>query len=53
MKSQEKLNTLYNFTKENYESLLSEWEKLPSKDKKSLPFTLFVISVFSTLTNKK
>lgn len=52
MNQEKTLKELYNFIAENNESLKSEWEKLPKADKKSLPFELFCISVFSSLIKK-
>jgi hypothetical protein len=46
---QQTLKALYDFTRDNYESLKADYTKL-SKDKKSeLPITLFIIGVFANL----
>lgn len=48
MNPQQTLKAIYEFTARNYEDLKSDWNKLPKSDKSKLPFTLFVIGVFST-----
>lgn len=48
MNAQQTLKAVYEFTARNYDELKHDWNKLPKKDKSKLPFTLFVIGVFST-----
>lgn len=48
MNAQQTLKAVYEFTARNYDSLKNDWNKLPKKDKSKLPFTLFIIGVFST-----
>lgn len=48
MNTQQTLKAIYEFTARNYEELKSDWNKLPKHEKSKLPFTLFVIGVFST-----
>lgn len=49
MKAQQTLKALYEFTATQYDSLKSDWNKLPKHEKQRLPFTLFVIGVFGTI----
>lgn len=49
MKPQQTLKALYEFTATNYDSLKSDWNKLPSATKSKLPLTLFIIGVFGDL----
>ena len=49
MTAQSTLEALYMFTSSQYEHLKKDYNKLKKYDKARMPFTLFVISVFSTL----
>ena len=43
------LKALYDFTRDNYESLKDDYNRMPKTQKSALPFTLFVIGVFANL----
>lgn len=43
------LKALYDFTRDNYESLKGDYNKLPQKEKSLLPLTLFIIGVFANV----
>lgn len=43
------LKALYDFTRDNYESLKEDYNRLPKNEKSKLPLTLFVIGVFANL----
>lgn len=49
MNTQTTLKALYDFTRENYESLKGDYNKLPQKEKSQLPLTLFIIGIFANL----
>lgn len=43
------LKALYDFTRDNYESLKEDYNRMPKKQKSELPFTLFIIGIFANL----
>lgn len=43
------LKALYDFTRDNYESLKSDYNKLPKNEKSQLPLTMFIIGIFANL----
>jgi hypothetical protein len=49
MKAEQTLRALYEFTSQQYENLKTDYNKLPKQEKSKLPFTLFIIGVFSSL----
>ena len=49
MKAEQTLRALYEFTSQQYENLKTDYNKLPKHEKSKLPFTLFIIGVFSSL----
>lgn len=49
MNTQTTLKALYDFTRENYESIKGDYNKLPQKEKSQLPLTLFIIGIFANL----
>jgi len=48
MKKQTTLESLYNFIAANYDKLQSEY-KTKVKDKKTLPFVLFCVALYSEI----
>ena len=49
MNPQTTLKALYDFTRDNYESLKADYNKLPANEKGQLPITLFIIGVFANI----
>lgn len=49
MKAEQTLRALYEFTSHQYYNLKKDYNKLPKHEKSRLPFTLFIIGVFSSL----
>ena len=49
MNPQTTLKALYDFTRDNYESLKADYNKLPANEKSQLPITLFIIGIFANL----
>jgi hypothetical protein len=47
--TQQTLKALYDFTRDNYESLKDDYNRLPKDQKSVLPITLFIIGVFANL----
>lgn len=43
------LKALYDFTRDNYESLKSDYNKLPKNEKSQLPLTMFIIGIFANI----
>ena len=49
MNPQTTLKALYDFTRDNYESLKGDYNRLPKQEKELLPITMFIIGVFANL----
>lgn len=49
MNPQNTLKALYDFTRDNYESLKGDYNRLKKQEKESLPITMFIIGVFANL----
>lgn len=49
MNTQTTLKALYDFTRENYDSLKRDYNKLPQREKSQLPLPLFIIGIFANL----
>jgi|DEB19_MinimDraft_3_1074340.scaffolds.fasta_scaffold106861_2 hypothetical protein len=47
--AQQTLKALYDFTRDNYESLKADYNGMPKDQKSVLPITLFIIGVFANL----